>query len=237
MTEEEYREQYHRQLITEKHRRRRRRRLLLERKRRRRQMVLIRFLALLIVVLFVGGMMLEVRELHRRKIRIPVEKPEMTEDFLTVNPYSRPGEPLTEVKNIFVHYTANPETSAVQNRNYFENLKDTHETYASAHFVIGYEGEIIQCIPLEEIGYAVKTRNEDSVSIECCHLTKDGSFTDATYQSLIRLVQWLLYEYDLEPEDVLRHYDVGGKLCPLYFVEHEEAWEQFKKELEGDLKQ
>lgn len=34
--------------------------------------------------------------------------PDWTEDFLTVNEYSRPGDPLTEVNNIFVHYTANP---------------------------------------------------------------------------------------------------------------------------------
>ena len=50
--------------------------------------------------------------------------PSWTEDFLTVNEYSRPGDPLTEVKNIFVHYTANPGTSAAQNRSYFEQLKD-----------------------------------------------------------------------------------------------------------------
>ena len=49
--------------------------------------------------------------------------PNWTEDFLTVNEYSRPGDPLTEVKNIFVHYTANPGTSAAQNRSYFEQLK------------------------------------------------------------------------------------------------------------------
>ena len=42
--------------------------------------------------------------------------PDWTEDFLTVNEYSRPGDPLTEVNNIFVHYTANPGTSAAQNR-------------------------------------------------------------------------------------------------------------------------
>ena len=31
-------------------------------------------------------------------------KPVITEDFLTVNPYSRPAEPLDGVKNIFVHF-------------------------------------------------------------------------------------------------------------------------------------
>ena len=158
-------------------------------------------------------------------------KPAITENFLTVNPYSRPGEPLDGVKNIFVHYTANKNTSASQNRSYFENLGITGETSASAHFIIGYEGEIIQCLPLNEIGYAVKTRNYDSISIECCYLDENGKFTDATYQSLIRLTAWLLKEYKLTPEDVLRHYDVGGKKCPLYFVEHEDSWERFRQDL------
>lgn len=159
-------------------------------------------------------------------------KPIVTEDFLTVNEYSRPGEELQTVNNIFVHYTANPGTSAAQNRSYFENLGITGETSASAHFVIGYDGEIIQCIPLDEIAYAVMQRNYDSVSIECCYLEKNGKFTDATYQSLIRLSAWLLNEYELAPEDMRRHYDEGGKKCPLYYVEHEDAWEQFLKDLE-----
>lgn len=159
-------------------------------------------------------------------------KPIITEDFLTVNEYSRPGEKLGKVKNIFVHYTANPGTSAAQNRSYFENLGITGETSASAHFVIGYDGEIIQCIPLEEIAYAVMQRNYDSISIECCYLSEDGKFTDATYQSLLRLSAWLLKEYKLAPDDMRRHYDEGGKKCPLYYVEHEEAWEKFLSDLE-----
>ncbi len=160
------------------------------------------------------------------------EKPIITEDFIPINEFSRPGEVLPEVNNIFVHYTANPGTSAAQNRSYFENLGITGETSASAHFVIGYDGEIIQCVPLNEIAYAVAGRNYDSISIECCYLSADGRFTNDTYQALIRLSAWLLSEYDLTPEDMRRHYDEGGKKCPLYFVEHENAWEQFIKDLE-----
>lgn len=159
------------------------------------------------------------------------QKPAITEDFLTVNPYSRPGTELKKVNNIFVHYTANPGTSAAQNRSYFENLGVTGETSASAHFIIGYEGEIVQCIPLDEIGYAVKKRNNDSLSIECCYLREDGKFTEETYQSLIKLSAWLLKEYKLAPEDMRRHYDEGGKKCPLYYVENEAAWEQFIQDL------
>lgn len=200
-------------------------------KQRRRNAILARTLALFVILLLGIGAGFGIYEIYQKVTREPVDPPEIMEDFLTENPYSRPGEELKKVKNIFVHYTANPETSAEQNRSYFENLKDTHETSASAHFIIGYDGEIIQCIPLEEIAYAVKGRNYDSISIECCYLSEDGKFTDATYQSLIHLVDWLLYEYNLKPKDVMRHYDEGGKLCPLYYVEHEDEWKAFLEEL------
>ena len=35
----------------------------------------------------------------------------------------------------------------------------------------------------------------------------------------------------MDVDAVIRHYDVKGKLCPLYYVEHPEAWEQFKAAL------
>ena len=159
--------------------------------------------------------------------------PEWTEDFLTPNEFSRPGDSLGKVKNVFVHYTANPGTSAAQNRSYFEQLKDTQERSASAHFIIGYEGEIIQCVPLDEIAYAVQTRNMDSVSIECCYLAQDGSFTQETYDSLLALLRWLLDTYHLDETDILRHYDCGGKKCPLYYTEHEDAWEQLKRDVKS----
>lgn len=159
--------------------------------------------------------------------------PKITTDLLEINDYSRPGTPLNEVNSIFVHYTANPGTSAAQNRSYFANLSLTHERSASAHYIIGYEGEIIQCIPANEQAYAVMTRNEDSLSIECCYLEKDGEFTQETYKSLVHMLAWLLEEYNLESEDILRHYDCGGKRCPLYYVEHEDAWEQLLADVEA----
>ena len=154
------------------------------------------------------------------------KKPNIIKDFLTISEYNRPGTKLARVDNIFVHYTANPGTSAAQNRSYFESLGQTHERAASAHFIIGYEGEIIQCIPLEEEAYAVIERNVDSISIECCYIAEDGSFTQETYDSLIEMLAWLTDKYDLIPNDILRHYDCGGKKCPIYYVEHEDAWQK-----------
>ena len=166
-----------------------------------------------------------------KKRKRVLERPEFEVSLLPPNAYSRPGEELPQVNAVFVHYTANPGTSAIQNRNYFANLAQTKETSTSTHFIIGYEGEIIQCVPLWEIAYAVKGRNYDSVSIECCYLEESGKFTDATYDSLIRLTAWLLGKYRLEETDVLRHYDEGGKNCPKYYVEHQEAWEQLVRDI------
>lgn len=160
-----------------------------------------------------------------------VAPPEIIEDLLEVNDYSRPGTRLKKVKNVFVHYTANPRTSAAQNRSYFANLPLTQERSASAHLIIGYDGELIQCIPFDEQAYAVRTRNDDSISIECCYLSEDGAFTQETYDTLIHTLAWLIDKYDLSAEDILRHYDCGGKKCPLYYVEHEDAWDQLLEDV------
>lgn len=162
-------------------------------------------------------------------------RPELDVELLAVNPYSRPGTALEKVNGIVIHYTANPGATAIANRNYFENLKDTHTTKASSHFVVGLEGEIVQCIPTAEIAYASNDRNSDTISIECCYKNEDGSFEQATYDSVIKLTAWLCAKFGLTSEDVIRHYDVTGKLCPLYYVEHEDAWAQFKKDVDTYL--
>lgn len=161
----------------------------------------------------------------------------ITEMLLTVNEYSRPGKKLNKVKGIVIHYVGNPNTTAVNNRNYFENLKDTKERSASSHYIIGLEGEIIQCIPLNEIAYASNNRNKDTIAIECCHPDKSGKFNSMTYDSLVELTAALCNTYNLDPtKDVIRHYDVTGKLCPLYFVENEDEWQYFLMQVNSKIK-
>lgn len=156
-----------------------------------------------------------------------MDRPPLDVQLLTINEYSRPGIVLERVNGIVIHYTANPGTSAYNNRDYFEGLKDTHVTKASSHFIIGLEGEIVQCIPCDEWAYASNERNEDTLSIECCIPDESGQFSRQTYDSLVELVSWLCFRYGLTADDILRHYDVTGKNCPKYYVEHEDAWETF----------
>lgn len=156
---------------------------------------------------------------------------------LVVNEYSRPGTTLEKINAVVVHYVGNPGTTAEQNRSYFNGLAVSGKTWASSHFLIGLEGEVLQNVPLDEVAYCSNERNYDTVSIECCHPTEDGKFTNATYSSLIRLLSDLCREYGLDPsKDIIRHYDVTGKLCPLYYVEHEDKWAALLDDVASELK-
>ena len=165
-------------------------------------------------------------------IRVDASKPEIDVQLLDVNEYSRPGIESDGITGIVIHYTANPGSTAQENRDYFNGLKDSGETSVSSNFVIGLEGEIIQCVPTWEVAYASNERNRDTVSIECCHPDKSGEFTKETYRSTVQLTAWLCEKFGLTENEVIRHYDVTGKNCPKYFVENEKAWELFK----GDVK-
>lgn len=142
---------------------------------------------------------------------------EIIQMFLTPNKYSRPGIKLEKVLKIAVHYVGNAGSSAKNNRNYFENQKNGGR-YVSSHFIIGLSGEIIQCIPLDEWSYCTNEANGYSISIECCHPDSSGKFTAATEKSLAELCAYLCKKFGLDPmTDIIRHYDVTGKQCPLYW--------------------
>ena len=158
---------------------------------------------------------------------------EIQDRLLTINPYSRSGEKQGTIKNIVVHWVGNANTSAIANRNYFENLKDTHSTYASSHYIIGLEGEVIRCIPDDEVAFHAGSysMNRKSIGIEDCHPDWNGQFNEKTYNSLVELCASLCKRYGIDINNVIRHYDVTGKCCPKYYVEHPVAWQQFKQDV------
>lgn len=159
------------------------------------------------------------------------------EDLLPVNPYSRCGDKLQRVNAVVIHYVGNPNTTAWQNRSYFENLATTRDTSASSNLIVGLEGEALLCVPLDEVAYCSNDRNYDTVSIEFCHPDADGKPTQDTYDTLVKLAAWLcdLYGLDVE-EGIIRHYDVTGKQCPVYFVQNAAEWTQFKADVAAAMK-
>jgi N-acetylmuramoyl-L-alanine amidase len=171
---------------------------------------------------------------------------EIRKEFLTVNKYSRSGTLLEAVRGVAIHWVANPRSTALGNRNYFENLQrqkadDRSACYASAHYIIGLEGEVIQCLPENERAYHVgadkytplaRARlgtypNNCTIGIELCHLDWTGIFSKATLESARVLTTSILERYNLAVSDIYRHYDITGKECPRYFVQNEAKWREF----------
>lgn len=164
----------------------------------------------------------------------------ITDKLLDINQYSRPankyldpGVKREKITTIVIHYVANPGTSAINNRNYFNNIPKNEEIYAGAHYIVGLSGEIIRCIPDNEIAYHAgnKDVNACSIGIEVCHPDKTGKFNYQTYLSLLKLVSWLCDKYDITYDNVIRHYDVTGKACPIYYINYPSEWKKFKDRL------
>lgn len=183
---------------------------------------------------------------------------EIQKKHLTSNQFSRPGTYLNEVKGIVIHYTGNPGTSAQANRDYFENLRLQNEVrnvvssqnlrYASAHYIVGLQGEIIECIPPTERAYHAGAKtykpaaiqrlstypNNCTLGIELCHTDKTGNFPQKTLEQAARLAARLCITYHLSPRtDIYRHYDITGKICPRFFVENEREWLKFIETVEN----
>lgn len=153
------------------------------------------------------------------------------QSFIEMDGHSRTGREMTKVNNIVIHYVANPGSTAKANRNYFNSSQSS----VSSHFVVGLQGEVIQCVPLDEESSASNNRNVDTVSIEVCHPDRSGQFNGQTYNALVQLTAWLCDQLRLDEKDLIRHYDITGKLCPKYYVENPDAWEQFKEDVKDQI--
>ena len=206
------------------------------RRRKRRKLIIKRIICFLLLLGVAAGAVFGVK-LYKSAKEPPTAKLEkvraieipdwIDEQIIHLHTTARTGKDLDGVKNIVIHYVGNPNTTAQNNRDYF----DKDSTEVSSHFVVGLEGETIQCLPLWEKSAASNWRNNDTISIEVCHPDETGKFNDKTYDAVIKLTSWLLKELGLDESAVIRHYDITEKLCPLYYVEHEDAWEQLKKDI------
>ena len=164
-----------------------------------------------------------------------VQKPEMIEKFMKINKYGRPGTKRRRTTKIAWHFTGQHDVSAKNTVSYFSNVVangyrvNGRYIYASSHLVMGLEGEIYHIIPFNEIAYTTNSANAYSVGVECATTGSDDHYTDKEYVSMIKTGAWLAKLYGLDPrKDFIRHYDVTGKICPRYFVNHKSQWEQFK---------
>ena len=161
------------------------------------------------------------------------------------NQWSRYGLPFDY---IVMHYVGAVST-ARNNGNYYGN---TPHIGASAHFFVD-EREIVASVPLTMsaghcgVDYSggkapfwhrsadgIDTTNRRSIGIEMC-VKKDANdnwyIEPETVTRTVALVRWLMQEYGIDINHVVRHYDVCWKTCPEPWVRFPEQWQAFKKRL------
>ena len=107
----------------------------------------------------------------------------------------------------------------------------------SWHYVIYKEGNILNCIPEEEISLSCRKidTNYYAVSIGCIPCDESGKFSKKTIDSLVMLASNLCIKYNLEAKNVLRHYDITLKRCPLYYVDNSVMFEEIRKRIKIDI--
>lgn len=142
------------------------------------------------------------------------------------------------VKYIAVHYTAggtSKKGTALNTRNVFLKRQ------ASADFVVD-DGSIVQINPDLKNYYCWSVgdkknvysgggrlfgvaNNRNTISIEICSNLMDGwsaafanhkgwYFTDASLDNALKLIRYLMKIFGVPKSNVVRHYDISGKLCP-----------------------
>ena len=97
--------------------------------------------------------------------------------------HNRPRTIRKQTTAIAVHWVANPGSSAMANRNYFNSTSRS----VSSNYIVGLQGEVICCIPDEEMSWCTNAANSYTVSIETCHPDWTGAFGSKTYASLVEL--------------------------------------------------
>ena len=143
----------------------------------------------------------------------------IVDNLIPIGKYNRPGTKSVP-KRICVHYTGDIGASADRLALFF-TTNPAAET--SSQYIVGMNGEVIRCVPDDEIAYAAAGKNSGTIHIEVCYKQTSGEFDQASKDALRELVQELMQKYKLTSDKVVRHYDLTGKLCPYYYVD-ETRW-------------
>ena len=149
-----------------------------------------------------------------------------------------PARNAQAIKYIVIHYTGNDGDTAQANAKYYASTV----VKSSAHYFVD-ANSIYQSVPDLRVAWAVGggkypscpqtgggtlyniCRNMNSISIELCDAKRDGTYAPApeTVKAALELTRELMAKYNIPQKNVIRHFDVTGKLCPAYWAGRENA--------------
>lgn len=140
--------------------------------------------------------------------------------------------PLSAIKKIVIHFTANDGDTDENNGKYFAN----NTVYASAQYFVDGDS-VTQSVPDNYVAYSVGgskypncnttgggkkygvATNYNTLNIELCDDVKNGKIypSQKTIDNALELTRKLMKKYNISKENVIRHFDVTGKPCPAYW--------------------
>jgi N-acetylmuramoyl-L-alanine amidase len=140
-------------------------------------------------------------------------------------------------KFIVIHDTGNTKKGANAEMHYqFFNGGDRQ---ASAHYFVD-DKEVIQTVLVKDKawhcgdgGGKYGIANYNSIGIEMC-INLDGDY-NRMLENTIELVKYLIKEYRISIDNVVRHYDASRKNCPYTMSQNDWAlWKDFYKRIQNN---
>lgn len=166
---------------------------------------------------------------------------------LTKRNFSDKNDPK-RIKYIVLHYFGSLGTAAA-----VADVFERSERPASAHYIVDEGDTVYQSVEDGDIAWHCGTagkykhaecRNSNSIGIEMrprkrstktlLATDRDWYFDEDTIENTITLVKLLMLKYNVPLKNVVRHFDVMGKICPAPFVHDTKAWDRFKIALVDD---
>ena len=124
------------------------------------------------------------------------------------------GRQGNRITKIVVHYTGTA-ASAHNNLLYFSRSS----AGASAHYFIDRDGTLRQSVSEGDTAWHAGHWGTNLCSVGIEVVSGGSDFTEAQIETLSQLVAEIRGRCGIGAEDVIRHYDVTGKLCPAPYVD------------------
>ena len=124
------------------------------------------------------------------------------------------GRQGNRISKIVVHYTGT-EASAHNNLLYFSRSS----AGASAHYFIDRDGTLRQSVSEGDTARHAGHWGTNLCSVGIEVVSGGSDFTEAQFETLSRLVAEIRWRCGIGAENVIRHHDVTGKLCPAPYVD------------------
>ena len=158
---------------------------------------------------------------------------QINENLIKYNFSSRKNTPI---KYIVIHDTGNTGYKADANAHY--NYFNTGDRQASAHYFVD-DKQILRVVKDSNKSWhcgdglgKYGITNENSIGIEIC-INKDGDYNKAVGNTLY-LVKYLMNNYNIGIDNVVRHYDASRKCCPNTMSQNNWLkWTEFKNKLKS----